>query len=88
MIASVSGISSDLVKARSDQPQHGVNYKKRKHADKKQIHEKPYEIERGVQPAIVCICMGLVLNEALVGAFVAFSAGDDQVCLVDRRSWI
>src|SRR6185437_1139334 len=61
MIASVC-LVLDLVIARADQPQDGVNHKESENAGQQQVHEQPHEIERGVQLAVVRIGMRLILH--------------------------
>ena len=70
-----AGFFLDLVIARADQPQHGVNHEERKRAGQQQIHEQADKVEGRIQLAIARVGMRLILHEAGVGARMALAAG-------------
>src|ERR1035438_9260466 len=46
ILSSLGRLAPDLVNARADQPQDGMNHKERKHAGKQQVHEQANEVKR------------------------------------------
>src|SRR5271166_2259010 len=66
ILSSIFLLRLDLVIARADQPQDGVNHKERQRSAQQQVHEQPYKIERRIEFAIARVGMRLVLHKALV----------------------
>src|SRR5665213_246736 len=78
----------DLVIARADQPKYRVNDEESKRAGEQQVHKQPHKINFRIQLAVARIGMRLILHKTDVRPLVAGAASRNQICFVDRRTWI